>query len=370
MNQEAFRVRRFAFHVPNPVPLRTRNAERGTARAISQLMAGALWLPLTCVILAAPSSAVVQPCPIEGNCVEITVRAPAAPVATGETFGTRILFQQGSDDGMAGGVDQIAALSLTIGIEGLELADCTPPGSDGLNPSFSVLGNLSRYRVVVQNLSCATRASCLCPASGTPDRYINLLLIGIPNAQGVQSLPSGALLDIALRARPGSGPRIPLHVYSALDDPSAFPLPAGGALLSIGDRLAIDRTIKPSAETINVRITESEVVVVNPTASATAMATATATTASATETVPVPLTVTATVPPATATATVAASHCPGDCNGSGEVTINELLTGVSIALGSMPVSICEVFDCAGTGTVEVACLIAAVNASLNGCPHT
>jgi len=354
----------------NPSPRRTTERHRGGVSPV-RVLCGPLWTSVVGVLLLAPRiAAAVEPCPIDGNCVEITVRAPAAPVTTGETFETRILFQQGSNDEMAGGVDQIAALSLTIGIEGLELADCTPPGSDGLNPSFSVLGNVSRYRVVVPNLGCATRASCLCPASGTPDSYINLLLIGIPNAQGVQSLPSGALLDIALRARQGSGPR-PLHVYSALDDPGAFALPAGGALLSIGDRLAIDRTIKSSAETMNVRITEGEVVVVNPTASATATATATAT-----ETVPAPPTVTATVPPATATAavtatsTVAASHCSGDCNGSGEVTINELLTGVSIALGSMPLSICEAFDCAGTGTVEVSCLIAAVNASLNGCPHT
>jgi len=59
--------------------------------------------------------------------------------------------------------------------------------------------------------------------------------------------------------------------------------------------------------------------------------------------------------------------CPGDCNGDGEVTINELIIGVNIALGSASIDDCPAFDLNGNGTVEINELIAAVNIALNGC---
>lgn len=59
--------------------------------------------------------------------------------------------------------------------------------------------------------------------------------------------------------------------------------------------------------------------------------------------------------------------CAGDCNGDGAVTINELVTGVSIALGIAPVDACAVLDRDGDGSVAVAELIQAVNRALNGC---
>ena len=60
--------------------------------------------------------------------------------------------------------------------------------------------------------------------------------------------------------------------------------------------------------------------------------------------------------------------CVGDCDHSRDVTVNELIAGVSIALGTQPLSTCPAFDCAATGHVEVSCLIAGVNAALDGCP--
>lgn len=60
--------------------------------------------------------------------------------------------------------------------------------------------------------------------------------------------------------------------------------------------------------------------------------------------------------------------CPGDCNADGEVTINELITGVNIALGSASVDSCEGVDVNGDGEVTINELIAAVNNGLNGCP--
>ena len=64
----------------------------------------------------------------------------------------------------------------------------------------------------------------------------------------------------------------------------------------------------------------------------------------------------------------ARAQCVGDCNGSGAVEINELIIGVNIALGNLPVSQCPSFDCENNGTVPINCLIQGVNNALDGCP--
>src|SRR5436309_1345769 len=70
----------------------------------------------------------------------------------------------------------------------------------------------------------------------------------------------------------------------------------------------------------------------------------------------------------TAVATSAAAQsCTGDCDGSGDVTVNELIVGVNIALGNSPVSACPVFDQDNSGEVTVDELLKAVNNALNGC---
>lgn len=67
-------------------------------------------------------------------------------------------------------------------------------------------------------------------------------------------------------------------------------------------------------------------------------------------------------------ATRGTAACTGDCNADGAVSVNELIVGVNIALGSATVSTCAVFDTDGSGDVTVNELIAAVNNALNGCP--
>ncbi len=59
--------------------------------------------------------------------------------------------------------------------------------------------------------------------------------------------------------------------------------------------------------------------------------------------------------------------CVGDCNGDGEVAINEIITCVNIALGSAQLSTCTSCDANGDGQVEINELILAVNSALNGC---
>jgi len=60
--------------------------------------------------------------------------------------------------------------------------------------------------------------------------------------------------------------------------------------------------------------------------------------------------------------------CVGDCDGSGGVTVDELVRGVNIALGNLLPVECSAMDRDGSGTVTVDELVAAVNNALGGCP--
>jgi hypothetical protein len=58
--------------------------------------------------------------------------------------------------------------------------------------------------------------------------------------------------------------------------------------------------------------------------------------------------------------------CSGDCDGSGDVTINEIITMVNVALGTAQASACTNGIAVGT-SVDVTSIIQAVNAALNSC---
>jgi len=58
----------------------------------------------------------------------------------------------------------------------------------------------------------------------------------------------------------------------------------------------------------------------------------------------------------------------GDCDGNAEVTVDELITGVNIALGSAVVDGCLSMDSSADGEVRVDELVSAVNNALLGCP--
>jgi DNA-binding beta-propeller fold protein YncE len=63
----------------------------------------------------------------------------------------------------------------------------------------------------------------------------------------------------------------------------------------------------------------------------------------------------------------AEAGCPGDCNGDRVVSIDEIILGVGIALGSVEIAACDVFDSNGDGVVTIDELLPAVGAALNGC---
>jgi hypothetical protein len=60
--------------------------------------------------------------------------------------------------------------------------------------------------------------------------------------------------------------------------------------------------------------------------------------------------------------------CLGDCDGSGQVTVDELVRLVSIALGATDVTECDAGDADGSGEVTVDELVRAVSRALVGCP--
>ncbi len=59
--------------------------------------------------------------------------------------------------------------------------------------------------------------------------------------------------------------------------------------------------------------------------------------------------------------------CVGDCAGDGEVTVDELLIMVNIALGSAQVDTCLAGDKDGNGEVTIDEILLSVNNALNGC---
>jgi hypothetical protein len=62
--------------------------------------------------------------------------------------------------------------------------------------------------------------------------------------------------------------------------------------------------------------------------------------------------------------------CVGDCNGDHQVTVDEILTMVNIALGNASVTMCEAGDANHDNQITVDEILTAVNNALNGCPKS
>lgn len=65
----------------------------------------------------------------------------------------------------------------------------------------------------------------------------------------------------------------------------------------------------------------------------------------------------------------AAAACVGDCDESGEVTVDELVSMINIALGNVPITRCGPGDANQDGLLTVDEIVRAVNLSLEGCPR-
>ncbi len=279
-----------------------------------------------------------------GNCAQVSVTPSSVTASPMATVG--LTFKQAANDGQAGGPDEIAALALTMtlgsGSALLLLNDCTL-NADGLPAAVKPDASISNFKVVVENASCANgRTHCLCPDSGaiTPDNFINLVVYG-PNPLptpgtgtiDIPTLPAGPqqLLTIDLKGASGASGTAALHLYNQVSDTSH---PQFTALLSLGDKAAVDQTCVPVSG--------------QPPCSGNA--------ASQVATIDGSVVIPPITPP-----------CAGDCDASGDVTVNEIIILVNIDLGSAPPSACPSGIPSGVD-VDIALIIKAVNNALGSCP--
>jgi hypothetical protein len=182
-------------------------------------------------------------------------------------------------------------------------------------------------------------------------------------------LPDGAVLytcrvNIASNAAPGEYPLTQNNVV--MSDPLGLPISNvggsdGGIVVLAG--LTPTPTDTPT-DTPATTPTDTPVPTTTPTPTDTLVPTATPTATptdspTATPTVPASPTPTNTIVP-----------CIGDCDGSGDVTVNELITLVNIALGNAPLSACVAGDADHSGEITIDEILRAVNNALGSCPST
>ena len=128
-------------------------------------------------------------------------------------------------------------------------------------------------------------------------------------------------------------------------------------------------TQSPATPVVTATASPSRTATSTRTATGTSAPTATVTprpTLTGTEIAPATATSTDTVTPLS-TVTAIQRTCAGDCNGNNEVTIDELLKLVNIALGNADVSACSAGDLNHDNQITIGEIIAAVNAALSGC---
>lgn len=152
--------------------------------------------------------------------------------------------------------------------------------------------------------------------------------------------------------------------WTAPAEPGTYTLFAAGNSVNGNSAFSGDRSRATALEILVAVLGPTETPTVPPTATATATvpptATVTATptsTATSTES-----------PTATATATPQPRPpCTGDCDASADVTVDEIVRGVNIALGGESIDRCLPFDRNGDGLVTVEEIVDAIQRALDGC---
>lgn len=148
--------------------------------------------------------------------------------------------------------------------------------------------------------------------------------------------------------------------WTAPAAPGTYTLFAAGNSVNGNRAFSGDRSRATSLEILVAALEPTATATAPPTATAVATPTVTAS-PSSTES-----------PTATATATVtpeARPPCTGDCDASADVTVDEIVRGVSIALGGESIDRCLPFDRNGDGQVTVDEIVDAIQRALDGCPH-
>jgi hypothetical protein len=355
------------------------------------------------VALAAQGAAQLQPCASDPSCIVIAAGGPAGVFSPDDEVPVSVTFREAQSDGQAGGADEIAAVSLSLAIPGLELIDCSNPDENGLTNAFTIPPAVAQQFVVfVENTSCGARDGCLCPGtSQTRDAFINIVVSPrsifepVPPPKG-PTLPNGELLRVRLRVRHDAPSTVRLHVFSEVDDQDVLPKPEFAGFVTAGDLLAVDQTADRGSNTSRIRLIDGQLLVsggATPTSTGSATRTATPTaspsaTASATHTDtpgPTPTatdspTITPTTDPnATATPTATASPTAPNTatpTATGEATSTATVTPSVVEGTASPTTTATVTrtvspgsecagDCDGHGVVSVDELVRAVAISLD-----
>ena len=203
----------------------------------------------------------IAACPDATNCVQVQVDVGSTTtVKPGDTFNANLTFKQGPDNGQPGGIDEIAALALTLNIgttsgTPLTLASCTldgagfPVGRRGPRPidlKFQRRGRerqlrqwedalpVSRRRADARQLHQPghLRTEPVTDPGNERHRHPDAPG-GTADAGDVQAEGGDAAPQVAT---------VPLHIINQVDDTSR---PQFTAFLSVGDKLAVDQTCVP-----------------------------------------------------------------------------------------------------------------------------
>lgn len=289
----------------------------------------------------------VQPCANPNACAQLSITS--ATGLPGDVTNAEIWFQQGPPDGAPGGIDEIAALVLTLSFDAggadalLRLGDCTE-NANGLPNAITPDAALASFNIVLQNARCTgghTHCVCPDPTSGiAPDRFLDLAVYGPVVSSGptptVAKLPSGRLLSIAFQIEATATGTVPLHVYNAWTDSQH---PQSTAWVSIGDDLQVDQTCAPLAKppcgagsVSQLAITDGAIIVIaTPTPTITSTGTATVTASStATQT----FTTTATPTPTGSATAAPSSTATTTPSGTATPTPTQTRTGTATPSGT------------------------------------
>jgi hypothetical protein len=131
---------------------------------------------------------------------------------------------------------------------------------------------------------------------------------------------------------------------------------------SLAEVRAADTPTATPTETLTPSATPTVTVTPTPTLTPTASTTPTPTPTPSPSATPTPSRTSTPTPSATP------QPCFGDCDDDGMVRVEELLTGVALALAGDDASSCAALDLDGDGRIAISELIAAIGAALNGCP--
>lgn len=233
------------------------------------------------------------------------------------------------------------------GRSGKQGAICNECHSGGTAPTVSfegpdtvVVGSMATFRFTVQSARTQQRAAGfnVAVSAGT-----------LATGGDGERLVGGELTHSAPRANVDGAASWEL-IWTAPNAPGEATLFGAGNSVNLNSQSSGDRA---AATTLTVMVIEA----VTPSPTVTPLPLATDT------------------PPPTATATRPAGPtdtpggpCRGDCDGNHVVAVNELVTGVGIALGSTSAEACPALDSDGNGQVAISELIAAVASLLDGCP--